>query len=317
MKTRRTAGRQKDQRPKTPGDERDISTRTGSRIRFSHDLLAPSEIKSLLTTKWMGRTIHHFQTIDSTNSKAFQLALQGAEEGEVVIAESQDKGRGRLGRPWVSPPFLNLYLSVILRPALPPRQASLLTLMAAVATADAVREVSGLLPLIKWPNDILLGGRKVAGLLNELHSGTDRVHFAILGIGVNLNMGGKSFSKEIRNVATSLKKELGRPVSRKAFLRVLLQKLEAWYEILLTEGAGPILEAWRDRARIKGRPVRVISSGETVTGLAVDIDRDGNLIIKTGDGHQKRIVAGDVEYDPKETGDRGNFPAQEGSNERD
>jgi BirA family biotin operon repressor/biotin-[acetyl-CoA-carboxylase] ligase len=265
----------------------------------------------------MGRTIHHFQTIDSTNSKAYQLALQGAEEGEVVIAESQDKGRGRLGRPWVSPPFLNLYLSVILRPRLPPRQASLLTLMAAVATADAVREITGLRPLIKWPNDILLGGRKVAGLLNELHSGTDRVHFAILGIGVNLNMDGKSLSKEIRKVATSLKKELGRPVSRTAFLGVLLQKLEAWYEILLKEGAAPVLEAWRDRARIKGRPVRVASSGETLTGLAVDIDTDGNLIMKTEDGHQKRIVAGDVEYESEETGDGGIFPAQWGSNERD
>jgi BirA family biotin operon repressor/biotin-[acetyl-CoA-carboxylase] ligase len=310
LKTRQTAGRQKDKRPQAPGDEREASARKGSRFRFSPDLLAPSEIKSLLTTKWMGRTIHHFQTIDSTNSKAYQLAMQGAEEGEVVVAESQDKGRGRLGRPWYSPPFLNLYLSIILRPKIPPHQASLLTLLAAVATADAVREISGLLPLIKWPNDILLGGRKVAGLLNELHSGTDRVHFAILGIGINLNMDGKSFSKEIRKVATSLKKELGRPVSRAAFLRVLLQKLEAWYETLLNEGAGPVLEAWRDRARIKGRPVRVASSGETLTGRAVDIDTEGNLIIKTEDGHQKIIVAGDVEYDPKENGDGRNFPAQ-------
>ena len=268
-------------------------------MHLSQDLLAPSEIKSRLTTEWMGRTIHHFQTIDSTNSKAYQLALHGAEEGEVVVAESQEKGRGRLGRSWYSPPSLNLYLSVILRPKIPPHQASLLTLMAAVATADAVQEISGLLPLIKWPNDILLGGRKVAGLLNEIHSGMDRVHFVILGIGVNINMDGKLFSKEIRKVATSLKKEMGRAVSRKAFLQALLQKLEAWYEIFLKEGALPVLKAWRDRAQIKGRPVRVTSSGETLTGIAVDIDSDGNLILKTEDGQQKRIVTGDVEYDPK------------------
>lgn len=266
---------------------------------LSQDLLTPSEIKPILTTGWMGRTIHHFQTIDSTNSKAYQLALHGAEEGEVVVAESQEKGRGRLGRPWYSPPSLNLYLSVILRPKIPPHQASLLTLMAAVATADAVQEISGLLPLIKWPNDILLRDRKVAGLLNEIHSGMDRVHFVILGIGVNLNMDGKLFSKEIRKVATSLKKEMGRAVSRKAFLQALLQKLEAWYEIFLKEGAPPVLKAWRDRAQIKGRPVRVTSSGETLTGIAVDIDSDGDLILKTEDGQQKRIVTGDVEYDPK------------------
>jgi len=290
---------QRDKRLKTSGREIEASTRTGSHLHLSQDLLAPSEIKSLLTTEWMGRTIHHFQTIDSTNSKAYQLALHGAEEGEVVVAESQEKGRGRLGRSWYSPPSLNLYLSVILRPKIPPHQASLLTLMAAVATADAVQEISGLLPLIKWPNDILLGGRKVAGLLNEIHSGMDRVHFVILGIGVNLNMDGKLFSKEIRKVATSLKKETGRAVSRKAFLQVLLQKLEAWYEIFLKEGALPVLKAWRDRAQIKGRPVRVTSSGETLTGIAVDIDSDGNLILKTEDGQQKRIVTGDVEYDPK------------------
>jgi len=299
LKTSRTAGSQRDKRLKTSGYEIEASMRTGSRLDLSQDLLTPSEIKPLLTTEWMGRTVHHFQTIDSTNSKAYQLALHGAEEGEVVVAESQEKGRGRLGRPWYSPPSLNLYLSIILRPKIPPHQASLLTLMAAVATADAVQEISGLLPLIKWPNDILLRGRKVAGLLNEIHSGMDRVHFVILGIGVNLNMDGKLFSKEIRKVATSLKKEMGRAVSRKAFLQALLQKLEAWYEIFLKEGALPVLKAWRDRAQIKGRPVRVTSSGETLTGIAVDIDSDGNLILKTEDGEQKRIVTGDVEYDPK------------------
>ena len=299
MKTSRTAVGQRDKRLKTSGYEIEASMRTGSRLDLSQDLLTPSEIKPLLTTEWMGRTIHHFQTIDSTNSKAYQLALHGAEEGEVVVAESQEKGRGRLGRPWYSPPSLNLYFSVILRPKIPPHQASLLTLMAAVATADAVQEISGLLPLIKWPNDILLRGRKVAGLLNEIHSGMGRVHFVILGIGVNLNMEGKLFSKEIRKVATSLKKEMGRAVSRKGFFLVLLRRLEVWYEIFLKEGAPPVLKAWRDRAQIKGRPVRVTSSGETLTGIAVDIDSDGGLILKTEDGQQKRIVTGDVEYDPK------------------
>lgn len=202
-----------------------------------------------------------------------------------------------MGRPWYSPPSSNLYLSVILRPKIPPPQASLLTLMAAVATAEAIREFSGLRPVIKWPNDILLSGRKTAGLLNEIRSDTGRVHFVILGFGVNLNMDGKSFPGEIRKVATSLKQEMGRAVSRNDFLQVLLQKLEAWYELFLKEGASPILQAWRDRAQMKGRPVRVNASGQTWTGVAVDIDSDGSLILRTADGQIKKIVAGDVGYD--------------------
>jgi BirA family biotin operon repressor/biotin-[acetyl-CoA-carboxylase] ligase len=168
--------------------------------------------------------------------------------------------------------------------------------MAAVATADAIREFSGLLPLIKWPNDILLRDRKVAGLLNEIHSEIDRIHFVILGIGVNLNIDEKAFSKEIQAVATSMKIEMGQAISRKAFLRSLMQGLERWYSIFLEEGNAVILKAWRDRAQIKGRRVKVTSFGETLAGTAIDVDSDGALILETEDGKRKRVVAGDVEY---------------------
>jgi len=299
LKVSRTAVWKRLRRLRTLGYEIEASTRSGYRLIQSPDLLTPSEINPILKTKWMGRTIHHFQTLDSTNSEAYQLALNGAKEGEVVISESQKKGRGRLGRQWFSPPFLNLYLSVILRPKISPHQASLITLMAAVATADAIQKFSGLLPLIKWPNDILLRGRKVAGLLNEIHSEMDRIHFVILGIGVNLNMDEKMFSKEIRAVATSLKIEMGQKVSRKAFLQFFLQELEKWYSIFLEEGGAVILKAWRDRAHIKGRQVKVTSFGETVAGIAIDVDSDGALILETEDGKQKRVVAGDIEYREK------------------
>ena len=271
-------------------------TRSGYRLIQAPDLLIPSEISTLLTTKWMGRTIHYFQSIDSTNLKAYQLALQGAEEGEVVIAESQMEGKGRLGRRWFSPSFLNLYLSLIFRPPIPPHRASLITLMAAVATADAIQNYSGLLPQIKWPNDVLLRGRKVAGLLSEIQSEMDRIHFVILGIGVNLNMEEKMFPKEIQNTATSLKRERGETVSRKDFLISLLIALEDWYETFLKEGGGPILEAWRGWAKIEGKRVSVSSFGETLSGVAVDIDSDGALILEMGKGEHRRIVAGDVEY---------------------
>jgi len=281
---------------KALGYEIKASTRTGYRLIRSPDLLIPSEVRPLLRTKWMGRTIHHFHSMDSTNSTAYQLALQGAEEGEIVVAESQKKGRGRLGRKWFSPALTNLYLSVILRPEIPPQQAFLITLMAAVATAGTVHKFSGLQPIIKWPNDILLRNRKVAGLLNEIHSETDRIHFVILGIGVNLNMDEKMFAKEIRSLATSLKREMGQSISRKAFLQTLLEELEMWYETFLREGAPPVLKAWRDKAQIQGRPVKVTSFGEVVSGTAIDIDSDGALIIETKEGERKRVVAGDVEY---------------------
>ena len=270
--------------------------RLGYRLTQSPDLLLPSEIIPLLRTKWMGKKIHYFNTIDSTNSTAYQLALKGAKEGEVVIAESQEKGRGRLGRQWVSPPFLNLYLSVILRPKIPPHQATLITLMAAVATADAIKKYTRLTPSIKWPNDLLLRKRKVAGLLNEIHSETDRIHFVILGMGINLNMDEEGFPKEIRARATSLKRETGRPVSRKTFVSLLLEELERWYGIFLKERGSPLLKAWKARAQIEGRRVRITSFGEVLTGRAVDVDSDGALILMMGDGKRKRVVAGDIEY---------------------
>ncbi|HVP77641.1 MAG TPA: biotin--[acetyl-CoA-carboxylase] ligase [Thermodesulfobacteriota bacterium] len=296
LKVSRTAVWKRIQKLRAQGYEIKASTRSGYRLLASPDLLTASEIKPLLKTKWIGKTIHHFDTLDSTNSKAYQLALGGAEEGEVVIAESQEKGKGRLGRPWVSPPFLNLYLSVILRPRIPPHQASLITLMAAVATADAIQKATGLRPLIKWPNDILLRNRKVAGLLNEIHSEIDRVHFVILGVGVNLNAEENTFSEEIRAIATSLKMETGRTILRKAFLRSLLQTLEEWYSIFLEEGSGVLLQAWRNWAQIEGRRVKVTSFGETLTGTAIDVDSDGALIMETEEGRRTRVVAGDVEY---------------------
>jgi BirA family biotin operon repressor/biotin-[acetyl-CoA-carboxylase] ligase len=281
------------------GYEIEASTRSGYRLLNSPDLLAPWEVNPLLKTKRLGKVVHYFHAIDSTNAKAYELASKGAQEGEVVVAESQEKGRGRLGRLWFSPPFLNLYVSIILRPDIPPNQASLLTLMAAVATAETLEQFSGLQPIIKWPNDILLRNRKIAGLLNEIHSETDRVHFVILGIGVNLNVDPEKFPREIRSLATSLKHETGKTVLRKVFLSSLLETTEKWYKIFLKEGGLHILKAWKGWAQIQGKKVRVTSFGEVLTGVAIDVDSDGALILGTEDGKRKRVVAGDVEYQVK------------------
>src|SRR6516164_7325378 len=145
------------------------------------------QIQDDLATTRLGKKVHYFSAVDSTNSCAWQLAEQGAQEGEIVIAESQNHGRGRLGRSWVSPPYRNLYFSVILRPQLPPTHAAQTTLMAAVALADAVASFVPVAPVIKWPNDILVKGKKLAGILTESSCDSERIEFVILGIGVNLN----------------------------------------------------------------------------------------------------------------------------------
>lgn len=274
----------------------EASRRRGYRLVDSPDLLTSAEITPLLGTRWMGRQVHCFRTVDSTNSEAYQLGMKGAPEGAIVVAEGQEKGRGRLGRTWISPPFLNLYLSVILRPKIPPQQASVLTLMAAVATAEAVAECSGLSPTIKWPNDIFLRGRKLAGLLNEIHSEADHVDFVVLGIGVNLNIEENMFPPELRESATSLKRETGQPVSRRHFARGLLEKLETWYERFLAQGNDPVLRGWREKAQLGTQRVKVTSFGETWVGRARDIDSEGALLLETEGGEIRRVVAGDVEY---------------------
>jgi len=280
----------------TKGYEIEASRRLGYRLIRSPDLLIPMEVKPLLKTKIIGRKIHWFRKIDSTNLKAYELALHGAKEGEVVIAEMQEKGKGRLGRKWFSPPHKNIYCSIILRPQISPNKATVLTLVASVATADAIEKFSGLRPEIKWPNDILIRGRKVAGILNEIHSEMDRINFIILGIGLNINMDEDMFPEEIRDIATSLKREKGEEISRKEFLASLLEELEEWYRIFLKEGESPILHAWREKAKIKGKKIKVKSFGEVLDGFGVDIDSDGALILKTSDGRRKRIIAGDLEY---------------------
>lgn len=274
----------------------DASPRTGYRLVSCPDILLPAEIKPILETEWMAKNIHYFQKIDSTNSVAYQLAMQGAEEGEVVIAESQEKGRGRLGRKWFSPPYLNLYISIILRPEILPTQASMITLLSAVATAEAIKKYSNITPTIKWPNDILIRGRKIAGLLNEINSELDRVHFIILGIGININIDKKDFPEEIREYATSLKIETGSQISRKEFICILLKEIEDWYKDFLKEGNKPILDAWRKWADIKDKMVRISSFKESFNGKAIDIDSDGALLIKNKNGEIKRVLAGDIEY---------------------
>ena len=252
------------------------------------------EVQDGLTTRRLGKLLHYFSQINSTNSYARLLAEQGADEGEVVVAEAQTHGRGRLSRSWVSPPFLNLYCSVILRPKLPPVHAPQLTLMAAVALAETVASFIATEPAIKWPNDILVGGKKLAGILTESSCRADRIEFVILGIGVNLNYPVVLMPDTIRGAATSIISLTQNSVSRELFVRRLIQDLDRCYGELEEAGFGVIAPRWEARFGLRGKKVRVEMADGILIGTARGIDQDGALIVEDGRQERWRIVAGDV-----------------------
>ena len=264
----------------------------GYRLTAIPDRLGALEIGPLLNTHDLGQTLHCSEELPSTNDRARELADAGAAHGEVVVAESQTAGRGRRGRAWASPAGRNLYLSVILRPNLPPQRAPELTLVASVAACDACRK-AGVEVGIKWPNDLLVGERKVAGILTELSAEPDLVHWVVLGIGVNLNSGSGDFPADLRGVATSLSIERGQPVPRALFAAALLSELEQWLDRHAAEGFGPVREAWRERSVTLGREVRVDADGGEISGVAEDVDASGALLVRGRSG-LVRVVSGDV-----------------------
>ncbi len=219
------------------------------------------------------------QVTASTNSDALALGRRGAPEGTVVIAEEQSSGRGRLGRSWESVRGVNLYMSLLLRPQMLPAQAPQLSLVAGLAVASAIEEL-GLAPLIKWPNDVVLGGRKVAGILTEIEAEADRVAFVVVGMGVNLNSRPQQFSGSIRDIATSVLIESGRRVDRSAFAASLLAQFKTYYRRFLARGFGAVSDDWERRSMLSGRRISVSGVGAGLRGICVGIDGDGALLLK-------------------------------------
>jgi BirA family biotin operon repressor/biotin-[acetyl-CoA-carboxylase] ligase len=267
----------------------------GYHLLSSPDILSVEEIQEKLNATRIGRQLVCLPETTSTNADAFHLAEAGAEEGTTVIADAQIGGKGRRGRVWSSPSGVNLYCSVVLRPAIMPHEAPQLTFLSAVAVARAIAQATALEPEIKWPNDVLISGRKVAGLLNEMSAETDRVNFVILGIGVNLNMTPAQFPAEVRTPATSLLLEQGLPVNRAQFAARMLGELDRLYTDFLHHGFGPVRDEWQQRCNANGREVVVSEAGvETVRGLFHGIDGDGALLLRFPDGTLERILSGDV-----------------------
>ncbi len=266
----------------------------GYRLAGSPDNLLPSEIQAGLETRRVGCEVVYFDETDSTNLRAHELGNAGHPDGAVVIADRQSAGKGRLGRQWASPPGVNLYTSVLLRPDILPFMAPQLTFVSAVAVARAIRDTSGLDPRVKWPNDVLLSGKKVAGLLNEMHAETEGIHYVILGIGVNLNMSADQFPGDLRYPATSLAIEKGATVSRAAFARTLYRELDRLYDRYLTEGVAPIIREWEGLCDLVGREVEVDCQQRIIRGRVTGLDEDGALLVQTAEGSEERILAGDV-----------------------
>jgi BirA family biotin operon repressor/biotin-[acetyl-CoA-carboxylase] ligase len=265
----------------------------GYRLVEIPDRLGELELRPLLNTHDLGQALHWFAEVGSTNDVAKRLADEGAAHGEVVVAESQTAGRGRRGRVWASPAGRNVYLSVVLRPDLPPSRAAELTLLASVALCQAVRQ-AGVPAGIKWPNDLLAGGRKLAGILTELATDPDRVQWLVLGIGVNVNIREDELPGELRAIATSLAIERGESVPRTLFAAAVLSALEEWLDRHAEEGFPPVREAWKAMSDTLGREVRVRSSDRNLEGVAEDVDDGGALLIRTAAGLE-RVLAGDVE----------------------
>ncbi len=271
----------------------DAQSARGYRLIEVPDRLTTLEVSPLLTTREFGRSLHYFETLPSTNAKAFEMALEGATHGEVVIAENQTHGKGRRGRAWVSPSGKNLSLSVILKPDIAPSRAPEMTLVAAVALAQTLRE-SGVDAAIKWPNDVQIAGRKVAGILTELSADVERAHFVILGIGVNLNAELSDFPPEVAEIATSVAQNRYSPVHRALFTAALLGNLESWFDTWGDEGFEPVRAAWKRFASTLGQDVLVRSENRELRGIAEDIDPSGALLLRVGD-NVERILSGDVE----------------------
>ena len=254
------------------------------------DKLLPSEIQSDLATKNLGKDIKYYDSIASTMDVAFQLGIEGVAEGTVVCAESQSKGKGRLGRSWASPKGKGIYMSVILRPQLASTDAAKLTLLSAVATCEAINNLFDVQAKIKWPNDILVDQKKIAGILTELSAEMDRVRFVVIGIGVNVNA---SLSQLPHN-ATSLKNETGQKNSRVKLVQEILRSLEKWYGGLSEQGFDRVIARWKELSSTIGRRVRVADLNGDIEGEAIDLDEYGGLIIKSSNGLTVKRMTGDV-----------------------
>ena len=251
-------------------------------------------LKAAFSRMMIGKTLYFFPETGSTNTLAFRLAEEGASEGTVVIADSQTEGRGRMKRKWLSPPASNLYTSIILRPEMSPALASPLTITAGVAVAELLSSYCPGAVHLKWPNDVLINGRKVCGILASAKTNGRRTEFVVLGIGLNINMKKDDMPPDLRESVTSLREETGCDLSRLSVTVKLFEQMGKFYNIFLNEGFAPIRDLWHDYFGVMNKHVEVACGEEMIGGKAAGVDETGALILIDGDGKKRRVIAGDA-----------------------
>lgn len=271
------------------GYDIEASPHLGYKLIGRPDRLIPEELQDNLKTKFLGKNVFAYESLDSTNDTAYKLAENGEEEGTIVVAERQKKGKGRQGRSWSSPKG-GIYLSCILKPQIEPKEVAKMTLVSAVAVCTSIREITGVPAMIKWPNDIIIKGKKVCGILTEMKAEQDKVDFLIVGIGVNVD----THLEFLPKGATLLVKKSENKFSKVALTKRILENLEHYVLLFRKEGFKKIRGEWRDLSVTVGRRIRIHCHDERIEGQALDVDEDGALVVRLDSGIQKRILSGDV-----------------------
>ena len=265
----------------------------GYRLIDSPDVMSRAEIESLMNTTWAGKKVVYYDETDSTNNQAKAYGEKGEAHGTLFVADMQAAGKGRRGRVWVSPAGSSIYMTILLHPDVLPTKAPQLTLVMAMAVAEGIRKVTGLETKIKWPNDIIVNGRKVCGILTEMSTEIDYINYVVIGDGINVNQ--ETFPEEIRDTATSLKIETGSSVRRSVLIATIMECFEQFYEVFMTtEDLSGLQERYNAMLVNLGREVRVLEPGNEYEAHALGINRTGELIVRTPDGQEKEIYAGEV-----------------------
>lgn len=265
------------------------------RLKEDLTLILPHKLKEDLKTNYIGNQIHYFRNVDSTNEVAKKLAKEGAPEGTVVIAESQSRGRGRRGKPWVSP-LGGAWMSLILRPKVLPANAPQLTFTAGVAAAKTMKDEYNLDIGIKWPNDVLIDNKKVCGILTEISTDIDAIDYVVVGIGIDANIDIELIPPELRDTTTSLKTELNEDISRIILVQKFLGNFEEMYEEFNKGNFSDILNKWRKYSKTIGRKVEIRKGTGFIRGEAVGVNHDGALILELEDGSLKKIISGECRH---------------------
>ena len=265
----------------------------GYRLIDSPDVMSKAEIESLMDTKWAGSNVVYYDEIDSTNNRAKEAGDNKAPHGTLFVADMQVAGKGRRGRVWQSPAGSSIYMTILLYPEISPLKAPQLTLVMAIAVAEGIKEVTGLDTKIKWPNDIVVNGRKICGILTEMSTEIDYINHVVIGAGINVNQ--DDFPEDIRKTASSLKMEFGKQVKRSELIAAIMKSFEKDYEIFVkTEDLSGLQELYNSMLVNLDRDVKVLEPGNEYEAHALGINKTGELIVRTAEGEEKEIYAGEV-----------------------